>query len=52
MKLRKCGNKEKSAGFTKFVNMTKRAFFRKFVNKTLCETIANILIGGHYFDAR
>ncbi|AZH30510.1 hypothetical protein EGM68_17905 [Paenibacillus sp. M-152] len=37
MKRRKCGNKEKSAGFTKFVNMTKRVFFRKFVNKTLSE---------------
>ncbi|AJW69289.1 hypothetical protein PPE_06110 [Paenibacillus polymyxa E681] len=37
MKLRKCGNQEKSAGFTKFVNRTKRAFFRKFVNNTLGE---------------
>ncbi|WP_342429130.1 tyrosine-type recombinase/integrase [Paenibacillus sp. FSL L8-0158] len=37
LKRRKCGNQEQSAGFTKFVNMTKRVFFRKFVNKLLDE---------------
>lgn len=44
LKRRKCGNREKSAEFTKFVNMTKRVFFRKFVNKTL-SAISQIHLG-------